>query len=56
MSLREEQWIRAFKSRAVRETFCVMRRFELVLPLNISGTKISSTLKFVGHVARDGKK
>jgi len=29
------------------EALCVC-----VLPLNISGTKISSTLKFVRHVAR----
>ena len=36
-----------FKNRAVRKILWLMRGFVVVLPLKISGTKISSTLKFV---------
>jgi len=46
LSLREEHYLKVFKNWAVRKVMCVMRSFVVVLPLNISGMKISIILTF----------
>jgi hypothetical protein len=56
LSLREEHWLRVFKNTAVRKVLCVMRIFLVLLPLNITGTTKSTTLKSVAHVAHGEKK